>query len=511
MKIWEVGRKKSNRIAFVMGFSIAAISLLGVGSLGLNVASAASNCASTNNSDDNSIIYCGYSSAGTFISKVKSNDSGDPNSGQDKHDLQAVYAHYGLEPTDYDHFVSYAEQGEAESNGNIVVNGQTVATGAKSIGRVASEQGSGYFTTSINGVNYYGNTNSKAFAKGVSGLPVEVMFNSQGVMQFAVLDACGNPEFGTNVVPSSSCKELNETHVSGTTYQFTTSAAASNNASIEKVVYTFGDGASVTETNPSTPVSHTYAANGTFTAKVTVYVHLPGNQSITVTSSTCQKVITITLPYYQCVQLTGAILDKNKMSYSFTAQAKYGGGATLTSADFSFGDGTSQNGVKAASSSATSITVDHAYAAANTYNASATLHFVVNGQSVSANACPALVTPTAPPTPECKPGVPMGSVACNPCPTDASVAAGSAQCATAPPPSLPNTGAGDTIAIFAGVAVAGFLVYRQLLFRRHKLAFIEAQQGTSPLPLGDPLNDENPLANTPLATRRRIFRRNRPF
>ena len=512
MKIREFSHGKSSRVAFLTGFIVATVSLLSLGVIGLGTVSAASDCASNNNSDDNAIIYCGFSSPSTFISKVKSNDSGNPSSQYDAHDLQDVYAHYGLEPADYDKFVSSAEQGEAYSNGDIVVDGQTVATGGKSIGRLANYQGADYFTTPINGKNYYGNTNAKAFASGVSSLPVEVLFNSQGVMQFAVFEACGNPEFGTPVTPSASCKELNMTHESGTTYQFTTNTSASDNASIDKVVYTFGDGSSVTETNPSTPVTHTYTSDGTFTAKVTVYVHLPGNQEVTVTSSTCQKTVTITLPYFQCVQLTGAILDQSKMSYSFTAEAKYGGGATLTSADFSFGDGATQDGVKPSSASATSITVDHTYAAADTYNASVVLHFTVNGQAASAPACPALVSPTAPPTPECKPGVPEGSVACSPCPSDASLPSDSPQCTTAPPAaSLPNTGAGDTIAIFSGVAVAGFLVYRQLLFRKHKAAFADAQRGTSPLPLGDPLNDSNPLADTPLAPHKRSFRRKRPY
>ena len=508
MKNRGLSNGRSVRVAFLTGLVLAVVSLVGAGVVGLGAASAASDCASNNNSDDNSIIYCGFSSPSTFISKVKSNSSGNGHS-----DLQAVYAHYGLESADYDRFVSYAEQGQADSNGDIVVDGQTVATGAKSIGRIASEQGSGYFTTNINGTNYYGNTNAKAFASGVSSLPVEVMFNSAGVMQFAVLDACGNPEFGTNVTPSYSCKELNETAVSGqtNTYQFTTSASAGNNASIEKVVYSFGDGSpAVTESSPSTPVTHTYTTGGTFTAKVTVYVKLPGNQEITVVSSTCQKVITVLIPYYQCVELTGAILDQSKMSYSFTAQAKYGGGATLTSADFSFGDGTSQNGVKPSGSAATTISTTHTYAAADTYNASAVLHFTVNGKDVTVPACPALVSPTAPPTPECKPGVPVGSVACSPCPSDASLPSNSPQCTTTPT-ALPNTGAGDTIAIFAGVAIAGFLVYRQLLFRRHKAAFVAAQQGTSLLPLGDPLSEDNPLAGTPLAPKRSSFRRRRPF
>lgn len=500
MSFGRTSRSVSSKRTFLAGVVVVAVGLLSLGALCVQQVSAqAVNC------DNNSILNCGFSSASNFISKVKSN-----NSGNGHRDVQTVYAHYGLEPADYDKFVKYARPGQAYSDGRIVVDGQTVATGAKSIGRIASYQGSGYFTTTIGGTNYYGNTNSRAFAQGVTSLPVTVLFNSKGVMQFAVLSACGNPEFGTNVTPSYSCNTLHKSAVSGklNTYQFTTAASAGNNASIAKVIYDFGDGTSATETNPSTPVTHTYKTGGSFTAKVTVYVHLPGNQQVTVTSATCQATINVIIPFYQCVQLSGAILDQSKMSYSFTATAKYGGGATFTSADFDYGDGNKLEGVKPDSGGNT-VTVKHAYGTANTYNASVKLHFTVNGQDVTATACPAMVSPTAPPTPECKPGVPIGSVACNPCPTDASLPADSPQCTTQPPV-LPNTGAGDTIAIFGGVAVAGFLVYRQLVFRKHKAAFNAAIRGTSPLPLGDPLND-NPLANTPLSTKRKTFRRRRPF
>jgi hypothetical protein len=67
------------------------------------------------------------------------------------------------------------------------------------------------------------------------------------------------------------------------------------------------------------------------------------------------------------------------------------------------------------------------------------------------------------------------------------------------------------IALFAVVAIASFLVYRHILFRKHKAAFLAAERGTSPLPLGNPLSDQ-PLAGTPLAPpQKRSFRRKRQF
>jgi hypothetical protein len=218
----------------------------------------------------------------------------------------------------------------------------------------------------------------------------------------------------------------------------------------------------------------------------------------------CAKTVTVKLPLYTCVQLVGAILDKTKLEYSFTVTANAANGATFTAADFDFGDGKSQTGVKPAT--ATTATVVHDYATAGQYNASATLHFSLNGADVTAPTCKALVTPETV-TPECKPGVPVGSAECTPCQYDSSLPSDSPQCVPPTPPELPNTGAGNTIAIFATVMIGGFLVYRQLLFKKHRAAFVAAEQGTSPLPLGDPLNDEAPLAGTPLAKKKRSLRR----
>lgn len=483
---------QKRHIAFFAGLLVAAFGLMALGNSGLaRVHAAAQDC------DSNAIIYCGETTPSSFINQVKVNDSKNGH-----HDLQAVYAYYGLEPASYDKFVSYARQGTSYKDGRIVVDGQVVATNATSIGRNAAAQHAGYFTQNISGTNYYGNTNQQAFNS--DSIPVMVMFDAKGVMQFAVLTSCGNPTTGKKITPNYACNLLNKAPVSGkaNTYSFTTSATAGNNASIAKLVYEFGDGTTATTTNPSTPVTHTYTKGGTYTAKVTVYVKLPGAQQTTVTSGGCQTTITVTIPFYQCVQLAGAFLDQNKMSIRFVATASFGNGATFTGADIDFGDGTSANGVKP---NGTTATVDHTYAKAGNYNAAAVLHFSANGQSVTAPTCKALVTPTTAPTPECKPGVPVGSPACTPCQYDTSLPANSPECV---PPSLPNTGAGNVIAIGAAVAVGGFLIYRQILFRKHKAAFMAAEQGTSPLPLADPTSG-TPLRDTPLAPRHKVFRRRR--
>ncbi len=572
----------------VLGLVLA----IGVASLFFGVAtpkvSAAQDC------DNNAIISCGFSGASDFITKVRANDSLNGH-----HDLQAIYAHYGLEPADYDRFVSSARPGTAYKNGTIVVDGQTVATGAQSIGRLASFQGSGYFTTSIAGAGtFYGNTNQQAF--GHDSIPVMVMFNDKGVMQFAVLTSCGNPEFGTPNVPNYSCNLLTQQPVSGSpgTFKFTTSASASNYANITKVVYDFGDGTSDTESSTATSVQHTYTVGGSYTAKVTVYVSLPGNTTVQVTSANCATIVTVVLPAYQCVQLAaatigdskykyqfvvtgkasggasivsadfnfgdgtsasanasgstatiihpyakdgsyrasavlhislpggrattvtssgcatvvsvavpfyscvqlgGAIIDQSKFSYSFIASANFGNGVTLSSVDFDFGDGTATKGV---SPNGTTASTTHMYAVAGNYTVTGTLHFNVGG-AVQNATCTAVVTPTQPPTPECKPGIPQGSALCTPCPSNATIASNSPQCAVpaAATTSLPNTGAGDVIGIFGVVAVAGFFFYHQFVYRKRAVGTAAADAATVGHIGATPAVDNNELTAQVIAHR----------
>ena len=525
--------------------------------------------AHANDCDANAIMHCGTGTASQFIAKVKANDD---QAGH--HDLQPIYAHYGLEPADYDRFVTSARPGTAYKDGRIVVDGLTVATNAKSVGRLASYQGSGSFSTSIAGAGtVYGNTNNQAFA--AASIPVMVLFNAKGVVQFAVLTSCGNPIYGANNVPVYSCDQLHETAVANKpgTYSFTTDTTAGNGAHVVKLVYDFGDGIKVTATSPSQVIQHTYIASNSYTARVTVYVSLPGNQTVMVTATSCATIVQVALPFYQCVQLAaatidnskykyqfivtgkvlngaritsadfnfgdgsattgvgmngqsattthtyakdgayqvvaylhialpggttmsitgpgcakkvsvaipyyncvqlgGAILDKSNYTYSFVATADFGNGASFTSADFDFGDSHKTLGVVP---TGTAATTTYKYGVAGNYRITATLYFTVN-KTVQSVQCTATVTPTQPPTPECKPGVPQGSALCAPCLYSASLTATDTKCV---PPNLPNTGAGSFVALFGAAVVAGFFIFRQYAYRKDAYAGAGADYSPEP-------------------------------
>jgi hypothetical protein len=276
--------KTKGLLATIFAASALLIGVAGLHSAGANFVQ---DCKS------NSIIVCGVPTSDAFISDVRADSDGHGN-----HDLQTVYADFGLAPSDYSRFVTDARPGMAMQDGTIVVDGKVVAIDAWSIGRTQFS-----YTTPIviDGHTYFKANDTQVL---LQNLPVMVMFNDKGEMQFAVMNACGNPAKGHNVVPKFSCDLLQEQPVSGkqNTFDFTTKATATNNAKLVKVVYTFGDGTSDTETDLSTPVRHTYTANtcdnsgNVCTAMATVFVSLPGNQTVTTTSATCQKQIALSVP-----------------------------------------------------------------------------------------------------------------------------------------------------------------------------------------------------------------------
>ena len=436
-----------------VGLAIIAAAAIGLGVFGYHQASAGTITDCTNNS----IIKCGEPSASAFINKVKSNNP---------RDLQAIYADFGLVSSQYSKFVSSARPGMAYQNGTIVVDGQVVATNAWSIGRSHFSYSS---PITIAGHTYYKSMDSRVLKQ---NLPVMVMFDGKGVMQFAVMNACGNPATGNKVTPTYSCNLLHKSAVQGqdNTYKFWTDASAGHNASIAKVVYDFGDGTTATQTNPGAKVTHTYKTPGTYTAKVTVYVNLPGNQQIQVTSATCKTKITVQAPpkvAFSCDSLQAVASKDNDLEYTFQANTS-AQNATLVDADFDFGDNMTAQHVAPNANNGTAVSVGHTYAKAGTYDIQATVRFSVKDQSgntkVQSTTCATKITTSVCST---NPNLPPNSPECQPCKYNSSLPANSPKCIKPVATTvLPNTGAGDVVGLFAGASLAGFVGYRLFLARR---------------------------------------------
>ncbi len=155
------------------------------------------------------------------------------------------------------------------------------------------------------------------------------------------------------------------------------------------------------------------------------------NTAITNVTKTCEGTKT---PVYTCDLLTVNKLDGRNIEAKLDYTAK--DGASLKTVTYDFGD------------NSTPLTTDktdvhYTYAKDGNYNVTAKLLFSVNGkdQTVSSSSCVKPVSFTTPTTPE----TPVTPVA---------------------PSELPNTGAGNVIALFASASVAGAVAYRLFLARR---------------------------------------------
>lgn len=168
------------------------------------------------------------------------------------------------------------------------------------------------------------------------------------------------------------------------------------------------------------------------------------------------------IPVYSCDLLSVNKLADNKYRFSVTYTAK--DGAVFQNVTYSFGDGTTvTNGA----------TTEHTYTASTEVkNVNATVNFMVDGESVSASStnCNTKVTLTKDncPVPG-KENLPKNDAGCK----DNCVVKGKEHLPkndpnckeTVKPASLPNTGAGSTIAIFLGASFIGAFLYRMRVLR----------------------------------------------
>ena len=129
--------------------------------------------------NDNSILYCGAMSVGELQQKY--NASGN---------AQQVYHYYGIDSADMGRLQNTAKAGKVYKNGNVVVNGQVVATDSFSAGwqpQPTSAQ------ATYNGVTFYNTANAGVFLS--DSIDAYVVMDN-GVFAFAILSSCGNPVGG---------------------------------------------------------------------------------------------------------------------------------------------------------------------------------------------------------------------------------------------------------------------------------------------------------------------------
>ncbi|HSE29318.1 MAG TPA: PKD domain-containing protein [Candidatus Saccharimonadales bacterium] len=411
---------------FALGLTMAVAGLLGYNTLTQSVVHAL-----PQDCDDNSIIWCGFQNLNEFKSKYNTNATKDLKNLY-AHNFNSSVANGGLSQADLDRYVSQGVQGWAWRDGRVTsMDGNTVyMTNAWSLGR-QDRQDPRRVAIKVGTETYYKSILEVGFAPTTQKIPVFILFNDDGEVEFAAMNSCGNPVWGKNVKPEYKCKSLSADKINRNTFKFKTDTYEKNNANITKVEYDFGDGNKKEVTNKSEMFAyqHSYTKAGKYTVKVTVTVTLPGNKTKTFTSEYCVTEVTVEeekVPVYACDTLSAKLIS-GKRKYLFELQATAKDGAKLNKVDFDFGDGQAANNIKpAVETGKILVKVEHEYDAKLTGKKviKAKLDFsVANG--VQSKQCQVEIelreytcedTPNAPecqpPVEECKPGIPKGDDAC---------------------------------------------------------------------------------------------------
>jgi hypothetical protein len=463
-------RASSKKLVVWSAFVVAMIAAAGLGIATKQYSSAAM----VRDCDNNAIMRCGADDIKEFVADARANNG---RTQAVQGDIQGIYNHYGLSTSEYTRFEQTAVQGTVYKDGRVVVNGQTVATGANSLGR--EKFNSARKAVAINGKTYYYSATKDSFQN--DSLPAMIMFNDKGEVEFIALNACGNPVWGTKVTPEYSCKSLNQKSLGNNTYEYTTTVGAMKNATVNKVVYNFGDGsAPVTKTNPNEAVKHTFTKSSTVT--VTVYFNLPGKNVVAATIvANCKKDVKVTpppAPFYACTLLQAVALNDKKTQFRFIVKTSQGNGATLKNVDFTL-DGTNTTTGVTTKDGQGNIYKDYTFQAdGKEHKVVAKVNFNV-ASAVQSKTCEAKITPEK--APVCPlPGkemFPPNAPECAedkencPVPGKEHLPKDSPECKEdetppATPPELPKTGMGGIAGAAVAVSAIGGVAHHVIANRR---------------------------------------------
>ena len=435
--------KKSTRRVLLAGVVTAAV--LGLGAF--KVASASNvSFSSATDCDSNAVVYCGAMSVNQLINRYD-------NSAQAT-SIHHIYSYFGISSTEVHQMANantnalsvYA--GKVTIDGNVTINGQTVATNALTAGR---EFISGSTKVTFNGTTFYTRPPRVSFQN--NALDAFVV-KENGKFAYAIIASCGNPVKATptptpvpnytinkevaikgtgdfqksisNVKPgthviyrvvvkstgNAAVKDLvvhdnlpkhvalvkntltrNGTNVTQTNEQnfFDGGMTIASLAAGDQVVFRFEAivGPNDTATNC---VNETLTNTGVMTA-----TNLPKKNSEATVSKKCAP-----KPVYACTSLNAVF--NSRTTYTFTARATATNGAVITKYVFNFGDSTS----KTVTTNKVTATTKHSYpgnlSVDKNYTATVTVYVSVNGaaaQPVTARACRVTVTVKAQPLAEC--------------------------------------------------------------------------------------------------------------
>lgn len=274
---------------------------------------------------------------------------------------------------------------------------------------------------------------------GTYNATVSVLIKVAGATKTVTAPACAT-SVTVAQAPVAECTDL--TLVQDTSNPRAVSATATftaqNGATLTSSSFNWGDG-TTTAGNASgsnqLTSNHTYASDGDKTVTATLVFNAPGEN---VPQSACSAHLTITTVLPTCDKLDISVNNDTKTVIVNGLSVTENNG-TYEFATLNWGD----NSDMILASDLTGQT--HTYSGNGPFTITATAVFSVNGQDVQIGGagCVKQVSFTETPTPPVTP------------PTTPT-----------PPTKLVNTGAGNTIGLFATVTIAGMYFYRRILGRR---------------------------------------------
>ena len=110
--------------------------------------------------------------------------------------VKSLYNHSGITDSMINNGTNM-KQGTVDANGNVIVDGQVVATGARTYqAKAGTRQVSPEKTVNYGGYNYYQYTTGQSFIDGTTTYAIYAWFDNYGKFIAGVIKDCGNPVWG---------------------------------------------------------------------------------------------------------------------------------------------------------------------------------------------------------------------------------------------------------------------------------------------------------------------------
>ncbi len=298
----------------LIAFAVSLLAVATIGVVGVRAVDAAGK--SARECDSFAIIRCGTKGPAELRVEYDTRNGSKSNGTTVKqNDIPKIFSAFGISRGELN---GTFKNGEVRRNGNVVVGGKVVATGAK-VG--IRNVGSG---TAIAGTNA-----KKAPASAMAhDHAVMVKFNDNGKFAFAVMDSCGNPVQANPVKnPSASCEGIVTSQLSRNSFNFVGKASTKDGAKIESYRFTATDASGRVVGTRTINSSNLSADSGKFEfanpGRYTVRLHVNSTAGDNLTSDHCVTTVDVAPELKPGVSIDKTVNDKESASVNLNEEFTY--------------------------------------------------------------------------------------------------------------------------------------------------------------------------------------------